>query len=245
MTNISQIFKYPCSFDIADFDWGSNSKTWIDRLNKCGLKPVQEVHAVAYAVKCQHARRMIQVHAYPGGVGGIDVLVHAVVPRRVTSVRAEETPGFVVVAQQAQWAFALPADAPVGHPYGELPAPLNLPVEAASGQRLPTQHLGKAVEPVWVVSVGLQVPGAEDFSAVFWDVQLLVGRVRIQFQLAKVCKRGITTWLSFAFVHSEVKLPYLRQRDHMLTFHKLSSALWLWRSVVHLHFFACNKATQY
>lgn len=207
---------------------------------------MQEVHAVAYAVKCQHARRVIQVHAYTGGVGGVDVFVHTVVPRGVTSVRAEEAPGFVVVAQQAQRAFALPADAPVGYPNGELPAPLDLPVEAASGQGLPTQHLGKAVEPVRVVSVGLQVPGAEDFSAVFRDVQLLVGRARIQFQLAKVCKRIITTCLSVVFVHREVKLSYLRQIHHMLTFHKLSSALWLWRrSVVHLHFFACNKATQY
>lgn len=183
-----------CSFDIADLDWSSNSKAWIDGLNKCGLEPVQEGHAVTYAVKCQHTCSVVQVHAYLGGVGGVDGFVHAVVPGRVTRVRAEETPGFVVVAQQTQGAFALPADAPVGHSNGELPTPFNLPVEASSGQGLPAQHLGKAVEPLRVVSVGLQVPGADDFPAVFWDVQLLVGCVRIQFQLAKVCKRRIRTF---------------------------------------------------
>lgn len=93
---------------------------------------MQEGHAVAYAVKCQHACGVVQVHAYPRGVGGIDGCVHAVVPGRVTRVGAEETPGLVVVAQQTQRAFALPADAPVGHSDGELPAPLDLPVEAAS-----------------------------------------------------------------------------------------------------------------
>lgn len=183
-----------CSFDVADLDWGSNSKTWIDRLHKCGLKPVQEGHAATYGVKCQHTFSVVQVHTYPGGVGGVDGFVHAVVPGRVARVRAEETPGFVVVAQQTQWAFALPADAPVGHSNGELPAPFDLPVEASSGQGLPAQDLGKAVEPLGVVPVGLQVPGADDFPAVFRDVQFLVGCVRIQFQLTEVCKIRIKTF---------------------------------------------------
>lgn len=93
---------------------------------------MQEVNAAAYAVKRQHARTVVQVHTYPGGVGSIDGCVHTVVPGRVTRVGAEEAPGLVVVAQQTQRAFALPADAPVGHSDGELPAPLDLPVEAAS-----------------------------------------------------------------------------------------------------------------
>lgn len=128
---------------------------------------MQEGHAATDAVKCQHTFSVVQVHGYPGGVGGVDGFVHAVVPGRVTRVRAEETPGFVVVAQQTQRTFAFPADAPVGHSDGELPTPFDLPVEAPSGQCLPTQHLGKAVEPLRVVPVGLQVPGADDFPAVF------------------------------------------------------------------------------
>lgn len=155
---------------------------------------MQEGHAAAYAIKRQHTCSVVQVHAYPGGVGGGDGFVHPVVPGRVTCVGAEEAPGFVVVAQQTQRAFALPADAPVGHSDGELPAPLDLPVEAASGQGLPAQHLGEAVEPLRVLSVGLQVPGADDFSAVFRDVQLLVGCARVQFQLAEVWKRLIKTF---------------------------------------------------
>lgn len=150
---------------------------------------MQEGHAVAYAVKCQHTCSVVQVHGYPGGVGGVDGFVHPVVPGGVTRVRAEETPGFVVVAQQTEGALALAADALVGHSNGELSSPLDLPVEAASGQGLPAQHLGEAVEPLRVVSVGLQVPGADDFSAAFRDVQLLVGCVRVQFQVAEVWSR--------------------------------------------------------
>lgn len=142
---------------------------------------MQEGHGVAYAVKSQHPRSVIQVHAYSGRVGAADGFVHPVVPGRVTGVRAEQTPGLVVVAQQTQRAFAFTADAPVGHSDGELAAPLDLPVEAASGQRLPAQHLGEAVEPLGVVSVGLQVSGADDFPAVLRDVQLLVGCARVHF----------------------------------------------------------------
>lgn len=142
---------------------------------------MQETHGVAYAVECQHARSVVQVHAYPGGVGPADGFVHPVVPGGVARVGAEQTPGFVVVAQQTQRAFALPADAPVGHPDGELPTPLDLPVEAASGQGLSTQHLSKAVKSLWVISVGLQVSGADHFSVFVRDVQLLVGCARVQF----------------------------------------------------------------
>ena len=184
-----QMLEHQCSLEIADLDRGSDSKARIEGLDERGLKPVQEGHAVAYAIKRQHARRVVQVHAYPGGVGGADGFVHPVVPSRVARVGAEEAPGFIVVAQQTQRAFALPADAPVGHADGKLPAPLDLPVEAASGQGFPAKHLGKAVEPLRVLSVGLQVPGADDLPAALRDVQLLVGCVGVQFQLAEVWRK--------------------------------------------------------
>lgn len=158
---------------------------------------MQEGHGVAYAVKGQHPRTVVQVHAYPGGVGAADGFVHAVVPGRVAGVGAQQAPGLVVVAQQTQGAFALPADALVGHPDGELPAPLYLPVEAPPRQGLAAQHLGEAVEPLRVVPVRLQVPGAEDFPAVFRHVQLLVGCDRVQFQLAEVWRRKIHTALYY------------------------------------------------
>lgn len=188
MTYKMMIDKY-WSLDVTDLDWGSNSKAWIKGLNKLGLKPVQKGHGAAYAVKCQHTCSVVQVHAYPGRVGATDGFVHSVVPGRVTRVWTEETPGFVIVAQETQWTFALSADALVGHSNRELPTPLNLPVEAASRQGLPAQHLGKAIKPLWVVSIGLQVPGADDFSAAFGDVQLLVGCARVQFQLAEVWRQ--------------------------------------------------------
>lgn len=120
------------SLDVADPDWRSDSKARIEGLDKFGLKPVQEGHGVAYAVKCQHPCSVIQVHAYPRGVRTIGRLVHAVVPRWVTGVRTKQTPGFVVIAQQTERTFALSTDAPIGHSDGELPVPLDLPVEAAS-----------------------------------------------------------------------------------------------------------------
>lgn len=136
---------------------------------------MQKGHGVAYAVERQHTCSMIQVHAKPGRVRAVDSFVHPVVPGGVARVRAEEAPGLVVVAQETQGAFALAADALVGHADGELPAPLDLPVEAAAGERLSAQHLGEAVKALCVVSVGLQVPCADDFSAAFGDEQFLVG----------------------------------------------------------------------
>lgn len=81
--------KYRCSLDIADLDWGSNSEAWVDGLNKFGLKPVQEGHGAAYAIKCQHSYGVVQVHTYPGGVRATDSFVYTVVPGGVTSVRTE------------------------------------------------------------------------------------------------------------------------------------------------------------
>lgn len=124
-------------------------------------------------------------------MGGADAFVRPVVPGGVARVRAQQTPGLVVVAQQARGAFALPADAAVGHADGELPVPLDFPVEASCGERLPAQHLGEAVEALRVVSVGLQLSGADDLPAVLRDVQFLVGRVGIQLQLAEVCRRTL------------------------------------------------------
>lgn len=95
-----QGFKYQCSLDVADLHWGSNAEPWIDRLGESGLEPVQEGHAaVFYAVECQYACGVVQVHTYPGGVWGVNGGVHTVVPGGVASVGAEEAPGLVVVAQ--------------------------------------------------------------------------------------------------------------------------------------------------
>lgn len=185
-----QRLRHQSSLDVADLHRRSDSEARIDGLEKRGLKPVQERHgAVAYAVKRQHPRRVVQVHAYPGWVRPVDGFVHPVVPGGVSRVGAEEAPGLVVVSQQAQRALALPADAPVGHADGELPAPLDFPVEATARQGLAAQHLGEAVEPLRAVAVGLQVSGADDLSAALGDVELFVGGDGVQLQLAEVWMR--------------------------------------------------------
>lgn len=81
-------------------------------------------------------------------------------PGRIARVRAEETPGFIIVPQQAKGTFAFAADAPVGHSNREFAVPLDLPVEAATGQSLAAQNLGKGVKPLWIIGVGLQVAGS-------------------------------------------------------------------------------------
>lgn len=110
----------------------SNTESGVDWLHECCLKPVQEGHAAANAVERQHACCVVQVHTYPGGMGTADCFVHPVVPGGVTRVRAEQTPRFVVVAQQTQRTFALTTNTSVGHTNGELPVPLDLPVEASA-----------------------------------------------------------------------------------------------------------------
>jgi len=158
--------------------------------SECGVEGVEVDQCVrGDSVEGQSASRMIHIDSDStrdksgggkdigggdegggGGGGGGDIHISLLVPEKVTAIRAEETPGLVIVAQQTQRAFSLSTDAPVGHPNGELPTPLDLPVEATSGQGLSAQHLGKAVKSLCVVSVGLQVPGANDFSVVFRDV---------------------------------------------------------------------------
>lgn len=84
-------------------------------------------------------------------MGCTDGLVHPVVPGRVARIGAQEAPGLVIVSQQTEGAFAFTAETLVGHAHGELSAPLDLPVEAAAGQGLTAQDLGKAVKPLWGV----------------------------------------------------------------------------------------------
>lgn len=89
-----------------------------------------------------------------------DDFVHSVMPGGIARVRAEETPGFIVVPQQAEGALALAADALVGHSDREFPIPLDLPIEATTRQSLAAQHLSEGVKPLLIIRVGLQVAGS-------------------------------------------------------------------------------------
>jgi len=177
------------SLQLTDLDRGADPEARVERLGEVGLEPMQQAHAAADAVEGQHPGGVVQVHADPRRVRARHGLVHAVVPGGVARVGAQQAPGHVVVAQQTQRALALAADALVRHADGELAAPLDLPVEASPGQRLAAQHLGEAVEALRGVAVGLQVPGADHLLVAVGEVQLPVGRVGVQSQLAEVCGR--------------------------------------------------------
>ena len=174
------------SLQLTDLDRCADPEARVQRLAEAGLEPMQQAHAAADAVEGQDPRGVVKIHPYPGRMRAGHVLVHPVVPGGVTRVGAEQAPRLVVIAQQAERALALAADALVGHADGELPAPLDLPVEAATGQGLSAQHLGEAVEALRGVAVWLQVPRADHLLVAVGEMQLPVGRVGVQLQLAEV-----------------------------------------------------------
>lgn len=117
-------------------------------------------HGLTDAVESQHPCAVVKVDPYPWRMWGTDGFVHPVMPGRIARVGAEETPGFIVVPQQAQGTLAFAADASVGHPNRKFSIPLYLPIEAATRQSLTAQHLCKGVEPLCIIRVGLQVAGS-------------------------------------------------------------------------------------
>lgn len=119
-----------------------------------------------------------------------DNFVHPVMPGRIARVRAEETPGFIVIPQQAQGTLAFAAYAPVGHSNRELAIPLNLPVEAGTRQSLTAQYLGKCVKPLRIIRVGLQVAGSSHLLVTFWQVELFIGCAGVQPELTEVYRQG-------------------------------------------------------
>lgn len=72
-----------------------------------------------------------------------------VVARRVDALRALQTPGQLVVSQQAAGSGAVPGDAVVGDADVGAAAPLHLPVNGIQ-QPLPAQHLRASLKPVRV-----------------------------------------------------------------------------------------------
>lgn len=117
---------------------------------------------------------------------GADGFVHPVMPGRIACVRAEETPGFIIVSQQAQGTLAFAADASVGHSDREFSIPLDLPIEAATRQSLTAQHLGEGIKPLRIIRVRLQVAGSSHLFVSVWQVELFIGCVGIQTELTVV-----------------------------------------------------------
>lgn len=105
----------------------------------------------------------------------------------VAGIRAEEAPRLAVVADAAGVSVAHPLDAFVGDSDGSsLTAPVNLPVVSSSRERLHTQDLGQGVEPGRVVTIGLGVSLEGSFPVPSRQVELSVGCVRVQSELASI-----------------------------------------------------------
>ncbi|KAK6291488.1 hypothetical protein J4Q44_G00382540 [Coregonus suidteri] len=135
-----------------------NPKPWIEGLSECGVECVQVGQCVrGDSVEGQSAGWPVQIHSYSVGSGGGDVYGSGliIVPGSVTVVRAEQTPGLVIVSNPTVITPSSPADSFICHSYNSpSPTPLYLPVTAPS-QTLSTQHLSTALKSLWVIRIQL------------------------------------------------------------------------------------------
>ncbi|KAK6291402.1 hypothetical protein J4Q44_G00381680 [Coregonus suidteri] len=97
-----------------------NPKPWIEGLSECGVECVQVGQCVrGDSVEGQSAGWPVQIHSYSVGAGGGDVYgsVLIIVPGRVTVVRADQTPGLVIVSKPTVITPSSPADSFICHSY--------------------------------------------------------------------------------------------------------------------------------
>lgn len=164
-----------------------NPEARVDGLTEGGLEAVDEGHGLAHGVEGEAPPSVIQEHPDAGRVGRGDLQLVFVVAGRVAGVWAEEAPGLAVVADAAAVPVAHPLDALVGDSDGSpLTAPVHFPVVSPSRQRLRTQDLGEGVKPGGAVVVGLGFPLEGSFPVPSWQVELPVGGVGVQSQLAGI-----------------------------------------------------------
>lgn len=140
------------------------------------------------AVEGQSARRLIQVHPHPPGVGRRrrrHGRWRVVVPGSVTLCRAEHAPGLSVPPDAAVVSVPSPLDPSVGHSHIHHSLPLHLPV-AAAAQPLGTQQLLPAVKPLRMVRIRLLLLYQLHPSVVFREPQVSVGCVQVQREQTKI-----------------------------------------------------------
>lgn len=166
-----------------------NPEPWINRFAEGGLKSVEERHGVPHSVKGEGSSNMVQENPDAGAVRSVDLNLVLAMAGRVTGVRAEEAPGFTVVTDAGVVTVACPLDAFVGNSYGcPLPTPVYLPVKSISSKGLFAQNLRQGVEPVGVIAVGLRVSLEGGLPVSTRQVELSVGRIWIQSELAGICR---------------------------------------------------------
>lgn len=164
-----------------------NPEAGVDGFTEGGLEAVDEGHGIAHGVEGEGPPGVVQEHPYAWRVGRGDLQLIFVVAGRVAGVWAKEAPGLAVVADAAAVPVAHPLDALVGDSDGSpLAAPVHLPVVRSPRQGLRAQDLGEGVEPGRAVRVGLGVPLEGSFPVPSWQVELPVGCVRVQSQLAGI-----------------------------------------------------------
>lgn len=96
-------------------------------------------------------------------------------PESITSLAAEQTPGFVIVPEVSFTAFPFPGNVFVcdGNVYSH-PTPFHLPVAAAC-QALSAQHLAPVIKALRVVGTGLLLALNGHFSVPIGQTKVLVG----------------------------------------------------------------------
>lgn len=117
-----------------------------------------EVDQCVRGLEGQSASWPVQTHSHSatlkGGGDPSDVCCSLTVTGEVTSPRAEETPGQVVLTRTTAVILSFTFDSSVYHPYIHPSFPFRLQVPAIT-QTFPTENLLPVVKSVWMVGVRL------------------------------------------------------------------------------------------
>uniref|UniRef100_G3NC15 Uncharacterized protein n=1 Tax=Gasterosteus aculeatus TaxID=69293 RepID=G3NC15_GASAC len=96
-------------------------KPGIKRFSECGAEGVEVDQCVrGDSVEGQRASRTVHIHCYStrgggGGGGGGDESYCLIVTDIVTSIRASQTPGLIIVSKQTVSTVSFPPDSSVTH----------------------------------------------------------------------------------------------------------------------------------
>lgn len=147
------------------------------------------------SVEGQSAGSRVHVHRYSvrgrggDGGGGGEVSGFVIVPHRITNgIGADQTPGLIIPSKQTLVSVSSSADSSVSHRYMKPPAPLRLPVTAAS-QTISTQQLRPVVESVWMIGVRLVLVHVRHLPVVVRQSHLSVDCVHVGGEFTGIWRR--------------------------------------------------------
>uniref|UniRef100_G3NAL6 Uncharacterized protein n=1 Tax=Gasterosteus aculeatus TaxID=69293 RepID=G3NAL6_GASAC len=95
-------------------------KPRIKRFSECGAEGVEVDQCVrGDSVEGQRASRKVHIHCYStrggGGGGGADVCFCLIVTDSITFIRADQTPGLIIVSKPTVFTVSFPPDSSVTH----------------------------------------------------------------------------------------------------------------------------------